>query len=349
MMTLRRSPARIPATVLITAAQVAGRAPSVHNTQPWRWVVRTDALELYADRRRQLNVSDPVGRLLLVSCGAALHHARTALAAAGLFTAVTRLLDPDRPDHLATIDIIGRMDPSARAQSLVAAIVTRHTDRRPLADAPVAPETLGAIRSAVEGEGAWLYFLRPDQVLEVAIAAQHAQALESTDPDWRTEMAYWASTAQADGLGVPDAVIPSHASSSTVPGRDFARRGTMTAGPATSAGPDRAAVFGILHGTEDTPAAWLRAGEALSAAWLTATMAGVSLVPLSAAVEVGVTRRALRHALSGTGQPYLVLRLGLPAPDQGALPHTPRLPDHGAITLALTARAGDPGAGTVLE
>lgn len=342
-MTLRRSPTRVPATVLLSAVRAAGRAPSVHNTQPWRWVVRPDALELYAVRQRQLNVSDPVGRLLMVSCGAALHHARTALAAAGLFTAVTRLLDPDRPDHLATIDIIGRMDPSAAGQRLYAAIANRHTDRRPLADEPVAPETLEAIRSAVEREGAWLHLLPPDQVLDLAIAAQHAQDLESTDPDWRTELAYWTSTALGDGHGVPDAVIPSHPSTSTVPGRDFAHRGTLTGN-----GSDRAAVFGILHGAQDSPVDWLRAGEALSAAWLTATAAGVSLVPLSAAVEVGVTRRALRRALGQLGQPYLVLRLGVPAAGD-ALPPTPRLPERETVTLALSSRPGDPGAGTVLE
>src|SRR5262249_18360235 len=65
------------------AAEFAGHAPSIHNTQPWHWRVTGDLLELYAEPARQLTTSDPDGRLMVLSCGTALHHARIALAAEG--------------------------------------------------------------------------------------------------------------------------------------------------------------------------------------------------------------------------------------------------------------------------
>src|SRR6185369_15135967 len=68
---------------LAAAAEVAGHAPSIHNTQPWRWVVRDTALELHAQRERQLHELDPDGHMLLISCGAALQHACVALTAEG--------------------------------------------------------------------------------------------------------------------------------------------------------------------------------------------------------------------------------------------------------------------------
>ena len=55
------------------------------------------------------------------------------------------------------------------------------------------------------------------------------------------------------------------------------------------------------------------------------------------------------HDVSPTGQPYLVLRLGLPAPGDAPLPRTPRLPDHETITVSSTAPPGHPWAGTVPE
>ena len=58
-------------------------APSVHNTQPWRFVLSPDALEIHADRSRQLRVLDPRGRQMTLSCGCALFNARASLAAAG--------------------------------------------------------------------------------------------------------------------------------------------------------------------------------------------------------------------------------------------------------------------------
>src|SRR5690242_4716936 len=58
-------------------------APSSHNTQPWRFALREDSVEVYADRSRALRVVDPDGRELAISCGAALFHLRLAMRALG--------------------------------------------------------------------------------------------------------------------------------------------------------------------------------------------------------------------------------------------------------------------------
>jgi hypothetical protein len=57
---------------------------------------------LYADRTRHLVDTDPDQRDLIISCGAALHHLRVALAAAGLAASVDHLPNPDDSDHLAS-------------------------------------------------------------------------------------------------------------------------------------------------------------------------------------------------------------------------------------------------------
>jgi nitroreductase len=308
-------------TALAEAARAAGYAPSIHNTQPWRWQVQGETLELYAEFGRQLTNSDPGGRLLVVSCGAALHHVRVALAAEGWTADVDRLPDPARPQLLARLTVTGRTPVTPEAMRLLQTIWIRHTDRRPVTDAPVPPAALDTIRRAVEAERARLHLLRPDDVLDLAVVADRAQTLEAFDPQWREEMVYWAGAAQP-GLGVPDSAIPSEAPRTTVPGRDFGHPGSLP----ISAGHDRAAVYAILYGDLDMPLGWLRAGEALSAGWLAATEAGVSLLPLSAAVEVDSTRQLLRRLLSQLGEPYLVMRLGLADPDEGEAPRTPRLP-----------------------
>src|SRR3954462_217561 len=91
---------RPAAAILAEAAEAAGFAPSIHNTQPWRWRVAAAGLGLFAARERQRGVPDPGGRMLHVSCGAALHHARVALAAEGWTTETLRLPDRADPDHL---------------------------------------------------------------------------------------------------------------------------------------------------------------------------------------------------------------------------------------------------------
>src|SRR3954469_25979696 len=89
--------------VLADAAQASLLAPSVFNTQPWRWRIAGDTMELSADPERRLDVTDPEGRLLLLSCGTALHHARTALAGAGWSATVERISDEAHPQLLARI------------------------------------------------------------------------------------------------------------------------------------------------------------------------------------------------------------------------------------------------------
>ena len=48
----------------------ASAAPSIHNTQPWRFrLAGPDLIEVHADPDRMLWVADPHGRALLISCG----------------------------------------------------------------------------------------------------------------------------------------------------------------------------------------------------------------------------------------------------------------------------------------
>ena len=94
-----------------SALELAVRAPSVHNTQPWAWRYTEHSLHLFADRDRALDATDPQGRDLVVSCGAVLHHARVAFAAMGWATTVHRLPNPALPDHLAALEFTA-LDPT---------------------------------------------------------------------------------------------------------------------------------------------------------------------------------------------------------------------------------------------
>lgn len=310
------------ATALAQAAVTATAAPSVHNTQPWRWRVLPDRLELSAVRDRQLSAADPGGRLLTLSCGIALHHARAALAAEGWSVEVRRLPDPGRPELLATVTGTGRITAPPEAMRLVQCMRVRHTDRRPVSDEAVPGPTVDAIVAAAGAEGARLQPLRTEQVLDLAAAASRAAAAEAEETEARAELEYWTSRAAPPGTGLTSEVLPEEPPRTTVPGRDFVTPGTLPIGP----GHDRAAVYGLLFGDEDEPESWLRAGEALSAAWLVATELGVGMVPLSGVVENLGTRQALRQMISDLGYPFLVLRLGVPDPAHAGPPHTPRLP-----------------------
>ncbi|AGZ42709.1 Acg family FMN-binding oxidoreductase [Actinoplanes friuliensis] len=298
-----------PSEALEAAALAALHAPSVYNTQPWRWRISGDTMTLHADHRRELAVADPDGRLLLLSCGAALQHARTALAAAGWQAAVERMPEPG---VLARLTFTGEKPADPRAQRLAAAIVVRHTDRRAYAARPVPEPLLDGLRRIVEAEGAYLHVVRRDQVPLLAVAAEAAGNTELADPAYREELRQWTSRPAAAGDGVP-ATTAVRQELRRVPVRDFAPDGD--AGLSAGDGHDTGSAYVVVFGSGDRPLNLLCGGEAMSALLLAATADGLATAPLSDTIEVAWSRQLMRDLLSGVGEPYLAVRLGYPADD----------------------------------
>lgn len=325
----RPADAQAAVQALRDAADTGGSAPSIHNTQPWRWRLHGDELDLFLDRSRTLEHTDPDDRLAIMSCGTALHHARVSLAADGRNTTVTRLPASSEPGHLATIRVEGRVPVDLAAVRDLRAISVRHTDRRRISDARIDADKLRCIVTAAERQDAALQVLRPGQVFALATAADNATRTETADAAWQAELQYWTGGTRPMNTGLPDAVIPSGMAPATVTSRDFGHHGGELIAEAQS----RTAVFAILHAAADEPRDWLRAGEALSAAWLTATELQVSVLPLSATIEVPAVRRTMRHLLNDTGWPLLVLRFSVLDPAGGEVPHTPRRSSHRTIEM----------------
>jgi hypothetical protein len=307
------------AEVLAAVTQASLRAPSVFNTQPWRWRIIGDVAELRADPARQVLSTDPEGRLLLLSCGAVLHHARVAAAARGRILDGTLVPDSADPLLLARFRVTSVVAPSAQVRRLAAAIDTRRTDRRAFGDRTVNPKRLTTLRTAVEAQGAHLHTVGGDQVLMLASATSRAANTEHDDPAYREDLRRWTHRPAEAGDGVPltTAVPPG---GRRVPVRDFAPDGPpLESGP----GSDRGASYVIVYGPDSTTTSWLRGGEALSALLLEATVEGLSMEPMSDVVEADWPRQLIREMISGLGEPYVVVRLGYYEGDE-ALPDVPR-------------------------
>ncbi|GAA2565026.1 NAD(P)H nitroreductase [Winogradskya consettensis] len=307
-------------TPLEQAARAAQHAPSVFNTQPWNWRITGEAMELFADPQRRVDSIDRDGRLLLLSCGAALHHARTYLAAAGWSVTVARLPDPGRSDLLARITIGHPIPPDPEATRMAASISRRRTDRRAFGDRPVTDFELTKLRRFVESEGAYLHTVRPDQIAMLAVSTEVAAGAELDDPAYRADLHQWTSRPGYTGDGVPPATAVKP-ELRRVPVRDFFPDATaqLDAGAAH----DQGAAYVVLFGNGDQPIDLLRGGEALSALLLLATADGLATAPLSDAVEAEWPRHLLRGLVADIGEPYLVVRLGY-RQDREPVPAAPR-------------------------
>lgn len=301
--------------------QLACRAPSVHNTQPWTWrIADPTTLELYADPTRRLRVADPDGRNLTISCGAALHHALTAAACLGLATHVD--LAATTSQLLATVRLAPGPDPVDGREGLEG-LEERYTDRRRFTAWPVPDHRLLELSESVTAWGAYAVPIVEDVTRSrVELLMGRARTLQAADARHVEEQHVWLDHGPSDGIPVGDATPPSTGRANLHPTR-------FQPDPAVTSQEQVASTEGLIAiCTEgDDRTAWLQAGETLSALWLLAQRAGLSVVPLSQVIEVPETRRVLREEVfHGRPCPQLLVRMGWQQISRTSLPRTARRP-----------------------
>lgn len=291
------------------------RAPSSHNTQPWRFEISGDRLLLYADRTRALPVVDPDDRALVISCGAALGHLLIALRHFGHAGETTAFPDPDDPDLLAAVRLGPPRTPEPEDDELFAAIDRRRTDRAAFEDRPVPNPVLEQLQCDAVRAGAALQVLTTAEpkaaVARLVAAGDRAQF---ADPAFRRELGAWMRpnrTRRPDGipghaLGIPD--VPSLLAPRLI--------AVMDTG-ATQARKDEklartAPALLLLSTIHDTPAGWLVAGRALAFVLLRATALGLRASFLNQPIEVPTLRPRLRDLTPCGPYPQLLLRVGYP-------------------------------------
>jgi nitroreductase len=302
-----------------TCLQSAIAAPSVHNSQPWRFRLGAHHVDVFVDPSRRLTAIDPMGREAMISVGAAVLNLRVAILAAGRIPLTQLLPSPGEPDLVARIALGAPHQPDATVLALASAIDKRRTNRRPFRDIDVREEVLAQLTTAARMEAVTLTVADPvgrEVILDVVRNAQDAQA---RDPRYIDELRNWTALDPMFGDGVPaQSFGPSH-EWADVPIRDFG-----LAHPDTRrrhAWFEAAPTVVMLSTAADTAVQWLRAGQAMERVLLTATVRGVANTPMTAPTELPELRRLLNES-GDRRMAQVILRLGYGDP----CPPTPRRP-----------------------
>ncbi|GAA2899054.1 nitroreductase family protein [Streptosporangium fragile] len=302
------------AAAIRTAVQAARWAPSVHNTQPWSFVVDGDEIALRADSERKLRIGDAAGRELLISCGAALFNLRLALRKLGYEPQVRVLPDPDRAALLATV----RMGPAIVADEhtglLYAEIEHRRTHRAGFTDLPVPDRLVEELVAQASAEGARLTPVRSAAAVRVLAALTcAAQDVQSQDRLLTLEVVRWAQPPGSHrGDGVPAQGYPRE------PRRThphFAQRDYAHGHPWGS-GADQffsasTGLVTVLTTVTDSRRDWITAGQALQRVLLHASAYGVSAAFHTQALEMFHLREFLRQEVCSEEYPQMIMRLGV--------------------------------------
>lgn len=300
-----------PGPILAGCLEAAVSAPSVHNTQPWLFRLHECAIDILADRSRQLTVLDPSARELVISVGAAILNLRVAILSRRRVPLLELIPSPDEPDLLGRIILGPRAPGNETARRLDRAIPLRHTNRRPFEDIPVPPEVLDDLVAAARAEHADLTILEPavrDDVFDLVRAAESRRRLE---PRYWAELSRWTRDIPGRPDGVPPAAFGPWPVLDSVPLRDL--------GLVQSVRRRRAVRFEheptvlVLHTAGDGPREWLDAGQALERVLLTATVRGLVTTLMTQPVEFADLRGRAQDRVGG-GAPQAILRVGYGPP-----------------------------------
>jgi nitroreductase len=289
------------------AAEAAVRAPSLHNSQPWRFRLRDGAVEVLADRSRQLAVADTAGWALRIACGAAIFNARLALAGAGVPAELTLLPHDAEPDVVARLVPGTPRPPTYPEQALLAAVPRRHSNRQPFWPDPVPSPARVELIEAARTEGAWLDLLVGMTPLAgFAEIAQSADRVLRRDPQYQAELMAWSHTEAGNPEGVPViAGAPAAEPQDLLPQRTFAERRRA---PGRDFEPEP--LVAILGTRGDRPIDQLVAGQALQRVLLTVVDLGLACSMISQPIEVPAARDQLCRSVRRSGAAQMALRIG---------------------------------------
>ena len=285
----------------------------MHNTQPWRFAVKGDMIELRTDPDRMLPVVDRDGRGVLIAVGAALFNLRLAIKVASREPVIQLLPDPADPLLLATARLAGPYQATLSERELHAVITLRHTNRGPFSWRPVPAGVLAELTGAAKAEGGILHVLDDEETARVLYLVRDAERAWLADRGYRAELARWAGGSR-DRDGMPDSVLGPRSPDQPAPVREFAPGRPAPAGYAWFEQNPQLVVVSTQFRSR---AHSLLAGQALQRVLLTATTRGISASPLTQPLDRGQAW-LVRDPRSGRDEPQMILRVGYGLPVQAS-------------------------------
>jgi hypothetical protein len=317
------------------ALHAAVAAPSVHNTQPWRFRLAGGPdpyVDLLLDPTRELPALDPAHRQLVISCGAALAGYELGLRSFGLEPHVELLPAGGGDSCLARVRVTDQHHPDARSAHLLPALRHRRSYRAAMTSERVPPTLCDELMDSVEDE-CRLQLVTDDRwrAVEHLVVQAAIELSDTTDVDRETRD--WTRLSERASDGVPAANwqrTSEQTAGAPLVQRDFAQGRALPEHPQLHGpmGLEGDPLIAVLLSRADTSRDWLETGRGLLHLSLAAEEAGLALGYVNQPTEVPGLRAELALLLApmpkGFTVPQLVLRLGYAA--QPMPPVTPRRP-----------------------
>ncbi len=302
---------------LIHSATLAANG---HNTQPWKFAVNGDSIEIHPDYTRRLPAVDPNDRELWISLGCALENLLLAAGVAGYAAEATYPNETDFIGIRLTAD-------TPQSSPLFDAIPLRQNTRSVYDGRPIEPADLdqvlamplepGVALSAVAGSAGM------ERVLEYV---QLGNLTQYADQAFVEELIHWLRFNKKEALASLDGLYSGCSGNPEVPrwlGRMFAAGGKQQQADADAQKLRSSPGAVVIASESDSKADWVRAGQVYERMALKMTALDIKSAFLNQPIEVAALRSQFQSAMGlGAALPQLLVRYGY----AGAMPSSLRRP-----------------------
>lgn len=288
---------------VLLAAAVA--APSMHNTQPWRFEVNGMVVDVFLDGCRALPAEDPTGRAMRIAAGAAVFNLRCAAAHLDLGSGFGLTPDPREPDLVARIVLEDASQVDSSLQRLYPQVTRRHTSRLPARPAPPDSDSRISLMQAAAAEDAELTWLPKADAAQLMAMIIDVDQREIGDPSRTAERSQWVGGQRAVD-GVPSSVLGPRPIEYPAPVRNLSAPPDDPSRPAAKF--EAEAALAVLSTELDGPVDQLVAGIALERVLLAATRDGLTASFLNQPLEFDDLRAGVQTLTGKPGFAQMVIR-----------------------------------------
>mgnify|MGYP006295155441 FL=1 len=294
--------------------EAATLAASGHNTQPWRFKVYDDRIEIAPDPERRLPVVDPNDREQWISLGCATENLVVAAAADGYATNVR--LPTDDEEGITIVPAAAPDSEISGAATGFDAIPERQNTRSVYDGTPVPAADLETIGATPVEMGISVTLVTNGETLEgIVDLVMKGDRTQYSNQAYVDELVAWLRFNRREALRTLDGLYSGSSGNPNLP-RWLGKRFVTTSYGPKQAETDAAAIRSsagmiVIASERDDKAAWVRTGRVYERLALTLTTLEIQSAMLNQPVEVPALRPQLGELVGlGNAQPQLLMRFG---------------------------------------
>lgn len=296
-------------TSLRTLVQYATLAANGHNTQPWKFAIKDNAIEIHPDTSRRLPVVDPNDREMWISLGCSLENLLVASRAAGYAAEVTY---PEQADFIHV-----QLNTNTPQDSpLFDAIPLRQNTRSAYDGRLIKNEDLDQLQALQLEPGVALQFATNPSAMETFLEYVNLGNLaQYADTAFVDELIAWLRFTKKEALSSLDGLYSLCSGNPQVP-RFIGQMFVAGTKPQQQADADAAKfrtspVAVVVASESDDKVSWVRTGQVYERLALTMTSLNIKSALLNQPIEVSTLRGQFQSAIGlGSSLPQLLVRFG---------------------------------------